>query len=115
MRCCSRIYRLFLLMRYIMDGKVVFRTFSGDKLVSTRETTVNDYYNEENPEIDDWDWIRENSIDRVEFTLDCGGDHKEYKNFYDEQGRLCRCELNENGEYFEEDIFYDADGRLITK
>ena len=97
-----------------MVNKVVITAFSKNVQLSSREVTVDDYYDEEHPEFDDRDYIREHGIDRVEIVMDAYGEHKEYTNHYDEQGRLFRSEDNENGVPAVEEISYDADGRPHT-
>lgn len=93
-----------------MDNKVVITAFSGGDRLSSREISVDDYYDEEHPEFDDCNYIRENRIDHVEIVMDAYGDHKEYNNYYDEKGRLYRSESNENGELFKDIMNYDERG-----
>ena len=98
--------------RMIKEDKVVITAFSGENRLSSREVTVDDYYDEEHPEFDDCDYIRDHRIDCVEIVMDAYDDHKEYKNYYDEQGRLYRSESNENGELFTDIMNYDEIGLL---
>ena len=97
-----------------MVNKVVITAFSGENRISSREVSVDDYYDEEHPEFDSYDYIREHCIDRVEIVMDSYGEHKEYTNYYDKQGRLFRSEENENGEQSAEEITYDTAGRTQT-
>lgn len=95
-----------------MDNKVVVTAFSGDKQLSSREVTIDDYYDEEHPEFDNSEYIREHRIDHVEIKMNTYGDHKEYNNYYDEQGRLYRSDSNENGELLTDIMTYDENGLI---
>lgn len=95
-----------------MENKVVITAFSGETRLNSREVSVDDYYDEEHPEFDDWDYIREHGIDRVEIVMDAYGEHKEYNNYYDEKGRLYRSDQNENGELSADIMNYDENGLI---
>lgn len=45
---------------------MIIIVFSGDKIVSERETALNGYYDGDNPEIDDSSCIKANKITAVE-------------------------------------------------
>lgn len=94
------------------ENKVVITAFSGEKLISRREITVDDYYDEDHPEFDNKQYIGEHRIDHVDIVMDAYGGHNEYKNYYDEQGRLYRSESNENGKLSVDLINYDDKGLL---
>ena len=95
-----------------MDNKVVITAFSGENRLSSREVSVDDYYDGQHPEFEDRDYISEHGIDRAEIVIDAYGEHKEYTNHYDEYGRLCRSESNENGKLSEDLIEY-REGRIV--
>lgn len=80
-----------------MDGKVIFAAFSNDKLVSKRETDLADYYDGDNSEIDDSEFIKANKITAVEIDIFDNGDHIVHKNHYDENGSPYRFETTKNG------------------
>lgn len=48
-----------------MDFKETFIAFSGDKQISSRDTDLQGYYDDENPEIDDSEFIKANKITTV--------------------------------------------------
>ena len=87
-----------------MDKKVIFAAFSGEKVVSKRETDMYGYYDGDNPEIDDVEYIKANRITAVEIHIFDNGNHVLHKNYYDENGAPYRFETTENGVTAVEDV-----------
>lgn len=67
-----------------MDEFVLIKAFSGDKQISERKLTLNEYYDGDCPEIDDKDFIVRNKISKVVILNDLLKE-KAY-NFYDNTG-----------------------------
>lgn len=80
-----------------MDFKATFIAFSGDKQISSRETDLQGYYDDENPEIDDSEFIKANKITAVEIHVHDNGNYILHKNYYNEDGYPYRFETTENG------------------
>ena len=80
-----------------MNNKVIFTAFSGNNLVSSRETDLYGYYDGDNREIDDSGYIKDNKITVVEIQIYNNGGCVLYKNYYDENGSPYRFETTENG------------------
>lgn len=80
-----------------MDDKVIFIAFSDDKIVSKRETDLYEYYDGDNPEIDDGEYIKSNKITAVEIHIYDNGNYVLHKNYYGENGVPYRFETTENG------------------
>lgn len=80
-----------------MDYRVVFTAFSGDKIIIKRETDLAGYYDGDNLEIDDSEFIKTNKITAVEIDIFDNGDHIVHKNLYDENGSPYRFETTKNG------------------
>ena len=87
-----------------MDKKVIFVAFSNDKVISRRETDMYEYYDGDNPEIDDSEYIIANKITVVEIHIYDNGSHVLHKNYYDENGAPYRFETTENGVTAVEDV-----------
>ena len=67
-----------------MDEFVLIKAFSGDKQISERKLTLNEYYDGDCPEIDDNNFIVRNKISKVVILNDLLNE-KSY-NFYDDTG-----------------------------
>lgn len=79
-----------------MEEKVIIKAFSGGKEISSREINLHDYYEELHPEIDNGEYIKNNSIDLVEQHFYDENSYFMTKNYYQE-GELLKSEKLENG------------------
>ena len=87
-----------------MESKAIFITFSDDKIISRHETDMYGYYDGDNPEIDDVEYIKANRITAVEIHIFDNGNHVLHKNYYDENGAPYHFETTENGVTTVEDV-----------
>lgn len=87
-----------------MDNKVLIIAFSNEQIVSKREITLYQYYEELNPEIDDDAYIKQCNIDIVELHIYSNGNYIKTRNHYNKDGLPYKFEIWENGEYKVEEL-----------
>lgn len=80
-----------------MESKVIFITFSDDKIINRRETDMYGYYDGDNPEIDDGNFIKANKITVTEIHIYDNGKYILHKNYFGADGMPYRFETTENG------------------
>lgn len=80
-----------------MREYVLIKSISGDKQISCRELSIEEYYDGDVVEIDDRDFILSNKVDRVEMTMFFKSETVTWINYY-KDGNLYRHDDISNGE-----------------